>query len=103
MKRVKKKTKSLLEAERQMEIFLKKVGYTGKYAGMIPHEIPDYRTSSNGVKTSDTIPTKTPKKEQQVYTGTEIAGLVVTHKSNIVPIRKDNIQAAVDAAHMRRN
>ena len=36
------------------------------------------------------------------YTGDEIAGIVVTHKSNLMPIRKDNKQAAVDAASMRR-
>jgi hypothetical protein len=27
---------------------------------------------------------------------------VVTHKSNLMPIRKDNKQAAIDAANMRR-
>ena len=36
------------------------------------------------------------------YTGNEIAGIVVTHKSNLMPVRKDNKQAAVDAANMRR-
>jgi len=28
---------------------------------------------------------------------------VVTHKSNLMPVRKDNKQAFVDAAQMRRN
>ena len=42
------------------------------------------------------------KKEAVKYTGNEIAGIVVTHKSNLMPVRKDNKQAAVDAANMRR-
>ena len=41
-------------------------------------------------------------KETNKYTGDEIAGIVVTHKSNLMPIRKDNKNAAIDAANMRR-
>lgn len=100
---MKKKRKSLIEAERAMEKLLQRVGYTGRYKGVIVNEIPDYRVQSNLPKTSDAIPGKTPKKPDQVYTGDEIAGIVVTHKSNLMPIRKDNKQAAVDAAQMRRN
>jgi hypothetical protein len=100
---MKKKRKSLIEAERAMEKLLQRVGYTGKYKGVPVHEIPDYKIKSNLPKTSDTIPGKTPKKLDQIYTGNEIAGIVVTHKSNLVPIRKDNKQAAIDAAQMRRN
>jgi hypothetical protein len=100
---MKKKRKSLVEAERAMERLLARVGYTGRYKGEIVNEIPDYRVKSNLPKTSDTIPGKTPKKHDQFYTGNEIAGIVVMHKSNLVPIRKDNKQAAVDAAQMRRN
>lgn len=103
MRRTKKKTKSLLEAERQMELLLKKVGYTGKYKGKTPHDIPVYRSDPNASRTSDTVPAKAPKKQQQVYTGNEIAGIVVTHKSNLVPVRKDNKQAIIDVAQMRRN
>ena len=58
--------------------------------------------SSNMVKTSDTICPNGSAKEQTKYTGNEIAGIVVTHKSNLMPIRKDNKKAAVDAAQMRR-
>jgi len=53
-------------------------------------------------KTSDTICSNGSKKETQTYTGNEIAGIVVTHKSNLMPIRKDNKDAAIDAANMRR-
>lgn len=100
---MKKKRKSLIEAERQMELLLKKVGYTDKYAGKIVNEIPDYKIVSNLPKTSDIIPGKTPKKAENIYSGNEIMGIVVTHKSNLMPIRKDNKQAAIDASQMRRN
>ncbi len=100
---MKKKRKSLIEAERQMDLLLKKVGYTGKYTGQIVNDIPDYKVSSNLPKTSDIIPGKTPKKAENVYSGNEIMGIVVTHKSNLMPIRKDNKQAAIDASQMRRN
>ena len=53
--------------------------------------------------TSDVIPGNGTKKDSITYTGNEIAGIVVTHKSNLMPIRKDNKQAAIDAATMRRN
>lgn len=100
---MKTKRKSLIEAEKRMELFLLKVGYTGKYKGMTVNEIPDYRVKSNLPKTSDLIPGRTPKKAENVYSGDEIMGIVTTHKSNLMPIRKDNKQAAIDAAQMRRN
>lgn len=53
--------------------------------------------------TSDTIPGNGSKKDSITYTGNEIAGIVTTHKSNLMPIRKDNKQAAIDASQMRRN
>ena len=100
---MKKKRKSLIEAEKRMEQFLLKVGYTGKYKGSIVNEIPDYKIKSNLPKTSDTIPGQTPKKFENVYSGNEIMGISVMHKSNLVPIRRDNKEAAVDAAQMRRS
>lgn len=100
---MKKKRKSLIEAENQMEKLLKRVGYTGKYAGKIVNEIPDYRVKSNLPSMSDTIPGKTPKKAENIYSGNEIVGIATMAKSNSVPIRKDNMQAAIDIAKMRRN
>ena len=41
------------------------------------------------------------KKEEKVYTGTEIIGIAQMHKSNAVPIR--NKKSAEDIAKMRRN
>lgn len=91
----------LQEAKTAHEAFLKKIGYTGKFKGMSVNEIPNYRIESNIPNTSDTIGIGH-KKPRSVYTGDEIMGIATTHKSNMVPIRKDNKQAAIDAANMRR-
>ena len=100
---MKKKRKSLIEAEKRMGDLLRRVGYTGRYAGQIVNEIPNYKVETKLPKTSDKIPGKTPKKAENVYSGNEIMGIVVTHKSNLMPIRKDNKQAAIDASQMRRS
>ena len=81
------------------EKFLKKMGVTGK-GGDAHLSIPDYSTGPR--MTSDKVAGNGPLKPQNKYTGDEIAGIVTTHKSNLMPVRKDNKQAAVDAANMRR-
>ena len=63
------------------------------------HERPKFKVSRDQL--SNSIDNGT-LKETNKYTGNEIAGIVVTHKSNLMPIRKDNKQAAIDAASMRR-
>jgi hypothetical protein len=40
------------------------------------------------------------KKEENVYTGTEIIGIAQMHKSNAVPVR--NKKSAEEVAKMRR-
>lgn len=65
------------------------------------NNIPDYNTGPR--VTSDRVAGHGAAKERVQYTGDEIAGIVVTHKSNLMPVRKDNKQAAIDAATMRRN
>lgn len=100
---MKKKRRSLVEAEKRMEDLLRRVGFTGRYAGKIVNEIPNYKVESNLPKTSDKIPGKTPKKHENVYSGNEIMGISVMHKSNLVPIRRDNKEAAIEAAQMRRS
>ena len=65
------------------------------------NNIPDYNTGPR--VTSDRVAGHGAAKERLQYTGDEIAGIVVTHKSNLMPVRKDNKQAAIDAATMRRN
>lgn len=99
---MKKKRASLIAAEQAMDALLKRVGYTGKYKGIRVHDIPDYKVKSNLPPTSDAICAHGPKKPENRYTGDEIMGIATMHKSNAVPIRKDNKQSAVDAAQMRR-
>jgi hypothetical protein len=97
----KTKRKSLVEAELQMELLLKRVGYTGKFKGEVVNEIPDYR-SANTIPTSDKIPARGKAKDRLKYSGNELAGVALVHKSNYEPIRKDNKQAPIDSANMRR-
>lgn len=82
------------------EEYLKKLGVTGQKSDY-RYDMPDYSTGPR--MTSDRIAGNGSKKETMKYTGNEIAGIVTTHKSNLMPVRKDNKQAAVDAAQMRRN
>lgn len=88
------------QAQQDHEEFLKRMGVTGKKSEWRA-EIPEYKTH-HAVPTSDTICDNGTKKDSVKYTGDEIAGIVTTHKSNLMPIRRDNKQAAVDAANMRR-
>lgn len=53
--------------------------------------------------TSDTIPGNGSKRDSNKYTGSEIAGIALNHKQNYEPVRRDNKQAAIDSAQMRRN
>jgi hypothetical protein len=96
------KRKSLIEAELQMEKLLVRVGYTGKYKGKSLNEIPNYKIASNIPATSDVVGNG-PKHYKPSYTGDEILGVTLNHKSNYEPVRKDNKQAAVDSAQMRRS
>lgn len=102
MKAKKSKKELLAEAKINHDMFLKKLGYTGKFKGSSIQEIPDYRILSSLPKTSDKIDVGY-KKPTCVYTGDELLGIATMHKSNMVPIRKDNKQAAIDAAQMRRS
>jgi len=81
------------------EKWLKKMG-VGKTKARNTNSIPDYDTGPR--MTSDKVAGHGVAKERKIYTGNEIAGIVVTHKSNLMPIRKDNKQSAIDAANMRR-
>ena len=94
-----KKQPGWKQRQAEHEAFLAKMGVKGTKQ--------DYRYSkpdlSTGPRmTSDKIAGNGTRKDSQKYTGDEIAGIVTTHKSNLMPIRKDNKQAAVDAANMRR-
>lgn len=100
-RKAKQKSHKLLKAEAEHNKFLEKLG-VGKSKGDYRYDLPNYKTSSDLPPTSDTICSNGTVKETNKYTGNEIAGIVVTHKSNLMPIRKDNKQAAIDAASMRR-
>lgn len=102
MKAKKSKKQLLIEAKENHEMFLKKIGYTGKYKGKSVNEIPNYSIEIKSGNTSDKIDICS-KKHRMTYTGDELMGIATMHKSNMVPIRKDNKQAAIDAAQMRRS
>jgi len=104
----KSRSKQLQKAHDEHEKWLAKMG-VGK--GSLPvnkkgerigiYDIPDYTTGPR--VTSDRVAGNGTAKEQKRYTGTEIVGIATMHKSNAVPIRRDNKQAAIDVASMRRS
>ena len=100
-KRKPSKSKRLAEAKEEHAKWLKSMGVKDKKSDY-RYDIPDYRANTSAVKTSDQICSNGVKKESNVYTGTEIAGIATMHKSNAVPIRKDDKQGAIDVANMRR-
>ena len=96
------KTERKVAQEKEMQQFLKRMGYSGSSPKESVNEIPCYRTKNYTI-TSNNIPDNGSKKDQNTYSGDQLLGISQMHKSNAVPIRKDNKQAAVDAAQMRRN
>jgi hypothetical protein len=101
------KSKRLAQAQSEHEAWLKKMGVgkttlptnaKGQRVGL--NEIPDYSTGPR--MTSDRIAGSAPVKKDVFYTGNELLGIGTMHKSNAVPIRKDNPEAAKELASMRR-
>jgi hypothetical protein len=70
-----------------------------KAAKISIREIPDYSVKR---VTSDAIPGNGVARERPVYSGQEIMGITLNHKSNFEPVRRDNRQAAIESARMRR-
>ena len=129
-KRKKKhKTKSLIAAEKEHEKFLKRMGVGSRSsAGIEQRSSKPWVTGSSPVESankrsvgksgnpphlgcgdqrfessrSDQVfyDPSMAKKEEKVYTGTEIIGIAQMHKSNAVPIR--NKKSAEEVAKMRR-
>lgn len=64
------------------------------------YEIPDYSTGPR--MTSDRVAANGVVRKTNTYTGDELLGIGQMHKSNAVPVRKDNVQAAKELASMRR-
>ena len=125
----KKKSASVLEAERKHAKFLKKMGVGSRSSVGSEHRSSKPRvTGSSPVESANSRslaqsgsapalgaggqrfessnsdqfynPTMA-KKEENVYTGTEIIGIAQMHKSNAVPVRGK--KQATEVANMRRN
>tara|TARA_A100001011_G_scaffold384601_1_gene457459 strand:- start:1458 stop:1841 length:384 start_codon:yes stop_codon:yes gene_type:complete len=106
----KKKSKSVLEAERQHAKFLKKMGVSKPKESKPKRSLaqsgsaPALGAGGQGFKSSNSDQFYNPtmaKKEENVYTGTEIIGIAQMHKSNAVPVRGK--KQATEIANMRRN
>jgi len=112
-RKAKNKTKKMLEAEAKHEKWLRKMNAhpeqiaknKEKNADVSILSVPNYRTDSPTLPTSDVIPGgSTAQKERQVYSGErQLLGVATMHKSNMVPVFADKKQDAVDIANMRRN
>lgn len=65
--------------------------------------MPDYKShqGERTLKTSDCVIGDTTVKKGNTYTGDFIVGVATMHKSNLVPVNRD--QDAKDYATMRRN
>ena len=125
----KKKSKSLIAAEKEHEKFLKRMGVGSRSSvgseqrsskPWVTGSSPVESASSRSVGKSGNPPhlgcgdqrfessrsdqvfydPSMAKKEEKVYTGTEIMGIAQMHKSNAVPIR--NKKSAEEVAKMRR-
>ena len=95
------KAERIAQARRDLAATLARTGYKGGRHRSTTLELP--RVESFSVPTSDLIPGNGSKRETTRYTGTEIAGIALNHKQNYEPIRRDNPQAAIDSAQMRRS
>lgn len=100
--------KRLVQAQADHDAWLKSMGVgktelptnaKGERLGI--YEIPNYKTGPR--MTSDRVAGNGPARESNKYTGTEIMGITLNHKSNYEPVRRDNRQAAIDSAQMRRS
>ena len=94
----KKQSASIIAEEMKTQKLLERVGYV-KNSGYTL-DAPNYKVSKSSVPTSDKIGNGF-KRDDKRYTGDELAGIAVMHKSNLVPIRKDSSDAK-DISRMRR-
>ena len=108
-KNKKNKSAKLIKAEKEHEAYLKKLGVgktklptnaQGFRVGL--NDIPDYRENKETIPLTNKVAENGAVKEQPKYTGDEIAGIATMHKSNAVPVRKDNKTAAIEISQMRR-
>ena len=99
-----KKTQSQLAAECDHQKFLKKMGIGSRSSvGSEQRSSKPWVTGSSPVESAKpkvVYDSSMAKKEEKVYTGTEIIGIAQMHKSNAVPIRSK--KSAEEVAKMRR-
>ena len=104
-RKVRKKTQSQLAAECDHQKFLKKMGIGSRSSvGLEQRSSKPWVTGSSPVESAKpkvVYDSSMAKKEEMVYTGTEIIGIAQMHKSNAVPIRGK--KQAQEVAQMRRN
>ena len=104
-KRKKLPTEKQLQAQAAHEKYLRKLGYTppaerkGKQES--PYKAPDYKQHQGTYTLGNNLVGSTAKRKENVYTGDELAGIGMLHKSNMVPVRKDSDDAK-EIARMRR-
>jgi hypothetical protein len=65
------------------------------------YSIPDYKQHQGTYTLGNNLVGSTAKRQENVYTGNELAGIGMLHKSNMVPVRKDSNDAK-EIARMRR-
>lgn len=98
-KRVTSRSGKIAAEQAKIDALLKKVGYKG--GGGSVHKVPDYETPvPNLAKCSNTVTYTPHSRVRKKYTGDEIIGIAVMHKSNAVPIRSK--KTAEEVAKMRR-
>ncbi len=108
------KRKSLLQAKAEHDKWLRARGvHPDQLKAVLPHTVkgkrlgvgpmPDYKShqGERTITTSDRVVGDTTKKQGNTYTGDYIVGVATMHKSNLVPVNKD--QDAKDYATMRRS
>jgi hypothetical protein len=65
------------------------------------YKAPDYKQHQGTYTLGNNLVGSTAKRQENVYTGDELAGIGMLHKSNMVPVRKDSNDAK-EIARMRR-
>ena len=103
-RKARKKSQKQLRLEREHQAFIAKMkgsSVSGSTTASKPVRVgPNPTTPANSTTSSISYHSSMAKKEEKVYTGTEIIGIAQMHKSNAVPIRGK--KAAIEVAKMRR-
>ena len=110
-KNKKTKNKRELAAQAEHDAWLRKQGvHPEQLKKALPHDakgrrlgvgsMPSYKSDTVTAELSNSVGNGFAKHEN-TYTGDEIVGIGVMHKSNAVPIRRDS-KAAEEIARMRR-